>query len=80
VLARFCVTNEWELVRDLDYLAIAVEAYNNFKVSRTRKIPKLSKEYRWSRLPADKSVSFLEDEDKSFEEEFFCFSAWSDKY
>lgn len=67
---RFWVTKEWELVRELNYLAITKEAYNILMKSRKRKELKPSEAYKWGRISGERLVSFARDQDKTFREDF----------
>ncbi|CAG5166119.1 uncharacterized protein ALTATR162_LOCUS6885 [Alternaria atra] len=71
IQVRFWVTYKFELIRELNYLAITEEAYNSLSFSRRRKNLGISRMNHWKPISADHLVSFLEDKDNTFKEDFF---------
>jgi hypothetical protein len=68
VQVRFWVTQKWRLVRELNYLAITKEAYDDLW---KREMLRPARDHKWKRISAQRLVSFVRDEDKAFREDFF---------
>jgi hypothetical protein len=69
--ARFWVTSDWELVRELNYFAITEEALNDLISPWKRKKLGISKDCKWRRVSMKKLVESMEVEDKTFRKDFF---------
>jgi hypothetical protein len=68
VQVRFWVTEFWKLVRELNYLAITKEAYDDLGKRVTQRPARY---HKWKRISAQQLVSFVKDEDKASREDFF---------
>lgn len=71
IQVRFWATCDFQLVRELNYLAITEEAYSNLHVTRLRKNVGTSRLNNWKPVSVEQLVSFLEVQDKTFKEDFF---------
>ena len=69
--ARFWVTKNWELVRELNYIAITEEALNDLILPWKRNRLGLSKDCKLRRVSMQKLVESMEVEDKIFRKDFF---------
>jgi hypothetical protein len=70
IQVRFWVTYDFELIRELNYLAITKEAYSSLNLSGRRKDLGTSGMKDWKHVSGKELVSFLEDQEKAFKEDF----------